>query len=53
MEGINLDAVEKLADLIAQSNYPSTQLTVAGGISTIEEIAALDSLGVEAQVVLE
>ncbi|MEM7260439.1 MAG: phosphoribosyl-ATP diphosphatase [Planctomycetota bacterium] len=43
--GTRLDEVERLRAL-----FPDVALTVAGGVATATEIAALDALGVDAQV---
>jgi phosphoribosylformimino-5-aminoimidazole carboxamide ribotide isomerase len=45
MGGTNMDQVEKLV----AAAYPA-RVTIAGGITTAEEIAALDKLGADAQV---
>lgn len=45
MEGIDLDAVRAVRECAGD-----TRLTVAGGITTAEEIRALDQLGIDAQV---
>ena len=45
LAGTNLEAVEELVRAAGDA-----RLTIAGGISTVEEIAALDRLGADAQV---
>jgi len=45
LEGIDLEAVERLVEAAAPA-----RLTVAGGVSTTAEIAAIDRLGADAQV---
>lgn len=45
MQGIDLKMVEHFSKLVGDS-----KLTVAGGVTTVEEIAAIDALGVDAQV---
>ncbi len=45
LEGIDLEEVERLAEAAAPA-----RLTVAGGVTTLEEVAAIDRLGVDAQV---
>jgi histidinol dehydrogenase/phosphoribosyl-ATP pyrophosphohydrolase len=45
LEGIDLDAVAPLVEAAG-----TAALTVAGGIATVEELAALDELGVDGQV---
>lgn len=45
MVGIDLDEVKRLRDLAGDA-----RLTIAGGIATPEELAAVDALGVDAQV---
>jgi len=46
MQGIDLEAVRELVDALGGEG----QLTVAGGVTTAEDLAALDALGVEGQV---
>ena len=43
--GIDMDRVKELADAAGDA-----RLTIAGGVTTLEEIAACDRLGVDAQV---
>jgi imidazoleglycerol phosphate synthase cyclase subunit len=51
MVGIDLDSVRELAAAVHDPSYPEPcGLTVAGGITTIADLAALDALGVEGQV---
>ncbi|MGM0555699.1 MAG: phosphoribosyl-ATP diphosphatase [Myxococcota bacterium] len=45
LEGTNLDMVEELLEAAGDAH-----LTVAGGITTVEEVKALHELGVDAQV---
>lgn len=45
MEGTNLDQVEEIVSLA-----DSSRVTIAGGVTTCEDIAALDRLGADAQV---
>ena len=45
LEGTKLEAVERLCEIAGDAD-----LTVAGGVSTVDEIAALHELGVDAQV---
>src|SRR5262249_24429162 len=45
LEGIDLSRVEELTRLAGEK-----RLTVAGGVTTLEEIAAIDRLGADAQV---
>ena len=45
LSGIDLDLVKRLVEASG-----SARLTVAGGITTVEEVAAIDQLGAEAQV---
>lgn len=45
LQGIDLNAVEELVDAAG-----GVKLTVAGGVTTAQEIAALDQMGVDAQV---
>lgn len=45
LEGTNLDMVEELLEAAGDAH-----LTVAGGITTVEEVKALDEVGVDAQV---
>mmetsp|Transcript_41066 Transcript_41066/g.103473 ORF Transcript_41066/g.103473 Transcript_41066/m.103473 type:complete len:1621 (+) Transcript_41066:244-5106(+) len=49
MQGIDLSAVRRLAKLCNEGELTS-RLCVAGGITTVEEVRALDQLGVEGQV---
>jgi phosphoribosyl-AMP cyclohydrolase / phosphoribosyl-ATP pyrophosphohydrolase len=49
MSGIDVDASKKMIDAIRATGFEGT-ITMAGGITTAEEVAALDSLGVDAQV---
>ncbi len=52
MAGIDLSAIREIVQQIQDSPFASsTQLTIAGGITTVEDLAALDALGVEGQVV--
>lgn len=46
MQGIDVEAAARLRDACGED----CSLTVAGGVTTCEEIAALDSLGIDAQV---
>lgn len=46
MVGVDLDLCAKLKEAVG----PELELTIAGGVTTVEEIAALDALGVHAQV---
>jgi histidinol dehydrogenase/phosphoribosyl-ATP pyrophosphohydrolase len=49
MQGIDLAAVRRLAKLCGEGEFTS-RLCVAGGITTAEEVRALDRMGVEGQV---
>ena len=49
MGGIDLESARRLADLASRLDG-SPVLTIAGGVTTAEEVAELDRLGLEAQV---
>lgn len=51
MAGIDIPAIKELVEEIQKGEYGDhTQLTVAGGVTTLEDLRALDALGVEGQV---
>jgi phosphoribosyl-ATP pyrophosphohydrolase len=46
MGGVDLELCQRLKDAVG----PELELTIAGGVTTVAEIAALDAMGVHAQV---
>lgn len=46
MGGVDMDAIRKLKDVVG----PEHELTIAGGVRVVEEIAELDRLNIHAQV---
>jgi phosphoribosyl-ATP pyrophosphohydrolase/phosphoribosyl-AMP cyclohydrolase len=50
MHGTDLDAVRRLKEAVKQDKDPTTLLTVAGGISTIEEIRMIAEIGADVQL---
>jgi phosphoribosyl-ATP pyrophosphohydrolase/phosphoribosyl-AMP cyclohydrolase len=49
MAGFDIDLVRELRDALS-AEAPDAELTIAGGVTTAEEIAELDRLGCDAQV---
>ena len=45
MKGVSLEEIEKLTKCAGNA-----KLTIAGGVTTLDEIAAIDALGVDAQI---
>lgn len=51
MAGIDIPAIKELVSEIKKGEFGSnTQLTIAGGVTTLDDLRALDALGVEGQV---
>jgi histidinol-phosphate aminotransferase len=50
MRGTDMDMVRALKEAVKQEKDPTTLLTVAGGVSTIEEIRAIAEAGADVQL---
>jgi len=46
LQGVDMGAIAELAEVVGKEH----RLTVAGGVTTVEDVAKIDALGVDAQV---